>query len=69
MTTPPTSYEVRHYDRPVSPRYASMWEAELFRQFSTPGTDDYRVVPVAATPDAPTGLTLQALGCEFPSAA
>jgi hypothetical protein len=57
-TTPRTSYEVQHHGRPVSPRYASWTEAELFCQFSTPGTDDYRVVPVADAPDAPTGLTL-----------
>lgn len=58
MADQTTSYEVRHHDRPVSPRFDSMWEAQLFQQFSTPGTDDYRVVPVAATPDAPPGLTL-----------
>ncbi len=58
MTTPPTSYEVQHHDRPVSPRYASWTEAELFLLFSTPGTAEYRVVPVAASPDDAPGLTL-----------
>ena len=58
MADQTTSYEVRHHDRPVSQRYATEDEAKLFRDFWTPGTDDYRVVPVAATPDAPTGLTL-----------
>ena len=58
MTDQTTSYEVRHFDRPVSPRYGTWSEAELFLLFDTPATADYRVVPVAATPDAPTGLTL-----------
>lgn len=58
VTTPPTSYEVQHHGRPVSQRFASEWEAALFRDLWTPGTAEYRVVPVAATPDAAPGLTL-----------
>lgn len=58
MADQTTSYEVRHYDRPVSPRYGTWSEAELFLLFDTPGTADYRVVPVAATPDDAPGLTL-----------
>jgi hypothetical protein len=55
---PSTSYEVQHHRRPVSPRYGTEDEAKLFRDLCTPGTDDYRVVPVADPPDAPPGLTL-----------
>jgi hypothetical protein len=47
-----TRYVVEHHGRQVSPEYDTMSEAELFRAFETPGTDDYRVrlVNVPTTP-------------------
>ena len=44
-----TRYQVWHHEHALSREYDTMSEAELFRLFETPGTDDYRVVPVRST--------------------
>ena len=46
----PTMYQIWHHDKPVSREYGSATEAELFRIFQTPGTPDYTVRAVRATP-------------------
>lgn len=42
-------YVVYHHAHRLSPEYQTMTEAELFRLFSTPATDDYRIRLVHAT--------------------
>ena len=53
-----TGYQVWHHEHPIGPVYSTMSEAELFRVFETPGTDDYTVRPVRVeTPAAPRTTT------------
>jgi hypothetical protein len=59
VTAASIAYVVTHHDRVVSREYDTFTEAELFRLFDTPGTDDYavRVVRRPSVPTTPTPQT------------
>lgn len=50
-------YQVWHHERALSPEYDTPEEAALFRDFETPGTDDYVVKPVRASDPTPDRRT------------
>ena len=52
-----TRYVVTHNGRELGERHDFASTAEMWRLFMTPATEDYRVVPVRETDDAPADPT------------